>query len=96
MPQNPAGIPRGCVILPFSRNSEKAVKATTMAALVAVTIVHDAETPAEERLIEIIEASGEAEVLDTDDVLADLGLEEPFTEDDANMAANDNAPLTVI
>ena len=45
MPQNNAGIPDGCIILPFARNSEKAVKATTLAALVAVTIVHDAEFP---------------------------------------------------
>jgi len=95
MPQNNAGIPDGCIILPFARNSEKAVKATTLAALVAVTIVHDAEISAEERLIEIIEASGEAEVLDTEDALADLGLDGEG-EEDGTIFANDNTQLTVI
>ena len=96
MPQNNAGIPDGCIILPFARNSEKAVKATTLAALVAVTIVHDAEISAEERLIEIIEASGEAEVLDTEDALADLGLDGEGEEEDGTSFANDNTQLTVI
>ena len=95
MPQNNAGIPDGCIILPFARNSEKAVKATTLAALVAVTIVHDAEISAEERLIEIIEASGEAEVLDTEDALADLGLDEDGGEENGTTFANDNTKLTV-
>ena len=96
MPQNNAGIPDGCIILPFARNSEKAVKATTLAALVAVTIVHDAEISAEERLIEIIEASGEAEVLDTEDAIADLGLDGHGEEEDGTDFANDNTQLTVI
>ena len=96
MPQNNAGIPEGCIILPFSRDSEKAVKATTLAALVAVTVVHDAEISAEERLIEIIEASGEAEVLDTEDALTDLGLEGEGDEEEGSIVANDNTQLTVI
>lgn len=97
MPQNNAGIPEGCVILPFARNSETELKATTLAALVAVTIVHDKDVSAEERLIEIIEATGEAEVIDTEDALADLGLEEEGIEtEDGSAAANDNTMLTVI
>lgn len=95
MPHNKAGIPEGCIILPFAQNGEKTVKATTLAALVAVTIVHDADISAEERLIEIIEASGEAEVLDTEDALHDLGLEDVDIEEDIQ-AANDNTMMTVI
>lgn len=97
MPQNNAGIPDGCIILPFARNRETELKATTLAALVAVTIVHDKDVSAEERLIEIIEATGEAEVLDTEEALADLGLEGEMIEtEDSNPTANDNTKLTVI
>jgi acetylornithine deacetylase/succinyl-diaminopimelate desuccinylase-like protein len=97
MPQNKAGIPEGCVILPFARSGANELKATTLAALVAVTIVHDENISAEERLIEIIETSGEAEVLDTEDALAELGLEDEGTEaKDGDYAANDNTMMTVI
>ena len=97
MPQNKAGIPDGCIILPFARNGETELKATTLAALVAVTIIHDKDVSAEERLIEIIESTGEAEVLDTEDALTDLGLEgaEIETDTDSNVA-NDNTKLTVV
>ncbi len=99
MPQNKADIPDGCVILPFARNSATELKATTLAALVAVTIVHDKNISAEEQLIEIIEASGEAEVLDTEDALSDLGLESEVAEAKGGglpQPVNDNAAMTVV
>ena len=54
------------------KQSEKVVT-TTIAALIAVTILHDdAESP-EDKLIDMIEASGEAEVMDSSDALDMLG-----------------------
>ena len=69
----------------------------TMAVLLAITVVHDAGVSAEERLIEIIEQSGEAEVLDTEDALANLGIEPEGIqgEQSAPATANDNAPAVL-
>jgi len=67
-------------IIPFQprtikseKGQSKKVVTTTIAALVAVTILHDdAESP-EDKLIDMIEASGEAEVMDSSDALDMLG-----------------------
>ena len=42
---------------------------TTIAALIAVTILHDETESPEDKLIDMIEASGEAEVMDSSDAL---------------------------
>lgn len=97
----------GCVILPFvsppqlDRDldmDQSQVKTTSLAVLVAVTVLHDAKTSPEERLIELIEQSGEVEVLDRDEMLADFGLEDlDMAEDEpAIPIANDNAKLTAV
>ena len=86
-----------CRVIPFVRpvKNEDNVVASSIAAVIAVTILHhDGESP-ENRLLEIIEASGEAEVLDIADV-----LEEFETLGNAPMPfgqpANDNKYLTRI
>ena len=60
-----------CRVIPFVRPvaSEDAILTSSIAAVIAVTILHrEGESP-EERLLDIIDASGEAEVLDLADVV---------------------------
>ena len=99
MPNMDNGIQQGCNILPFAKQEigeSTATTSTTLAALLAITVVHDPSVSAEERLIEIIEQSGEVEVLDTDQALADLGIETELDTGPAGFAvANDNAPAVV-
>ena len=67
-------------IIPFQprtvkseKRQQKKVVTTTIAALIAVTILHDETESPEDKLIDMIEASGEAEVMDSSDVLDMLG-----------------------
>lgn len=100
MPNTEAGIRDGCVILPFAKPEfpSQNVKATTLAALVAITIIHDADISPEDRLIEIIESTGEAEVLDSEDTLTDLGLDDLDDQGNAILPdpVNDNSAVTII
>ena len=60
-----------CLVIPFVRPvaSEDTILTSDIAAVIAVTILHrEGESP-EERLLDIIDASGEAEVLDVADVM---------------------------
>ncbi|MDC3234892.1 hypothetical protein OBB02_02485 [Candidatus Puniceispirillum sp.] len=60
-----------CRVIPFVRPaaSEDTILTSSIATVIAVTIVHrEGESP-EERLLDIIDASGEAEVLDVADVM---------------------------
>ena len=60
-----------CRVIPFTKPlpSEDAILTSSIVAVVAVTILHrEGESP-EERLLEIIDASGEAEVFDIVDVI---------------------------
>ena len=61
-----------CSIIPFHRPEDQPENLTTtsIAAVIAVTILHSDKVSPEEKLLEIIEASGEAEVLDADDAAA--------------------------
>jgi hypothetical protein len=84
-----------CRVIPFLRpvTNEDNVVTSSIAAVIAVTILHyDGDSP-EERLLEIIEASGEAEVLDIADVLEEFetlgNAPTPF-----NRPANDNQYIT--
>ena len=100
MPNPENGIQHGCNILPFAKEDagESTATTTTMAALLAITVVHDAGVSAEQRLIEIIEQSGDAEVLDTEDVLSELGIEASEIQVGNPVGftgANDNAPAVV-
>ena len=60
-----------CRVIPFIRpvTNEDNVVTSSIAAVIAVTILHHESGSPEERLLEIIEASGEAEVLDIADAL---------------------------
>ena len=86
-----------CRVIPFVKpvTNKDNVVTSSIAAIIAVTILHHEGESPEERLLEIIEASGEAEVLDIADV-----LEEFETLGDApmplNQPANDNQYLTRI
>ena len=83
---------RGDIIpFPVDTSKSKGLLTTTIAALVAVTIAHDESVTAEDKLLELIESSGEAEVMDSQEAL-DL-LEEPvFVDGGQNLPkpANDN------
>ena len=60
-----------CRVIPFERPARREEKLTTtsIAAVIAVTILHrEGESP-EDRLLDIIDASGEAEILDVADVM---------------------------
>ena len=97
MPNVEANIAKECVILPFNRKDlkEDKLQTTSLAALVAVTILHGKDECPEEKLMEIIERSGEAEILDAEDAYADLGLDVE-TSSQTLAATNDNNPYEVI
>ena len=60
-----------CLVIPFviPVANEDTILTSSIATVIAVTILHrEGESP-EERLLEIIDASGEAEVLDVADVM---------------------------
>ena len=86
-----------CRVIPFVRpvTSEDNVVTSSIAAVIAVTILHHEGESPEERLLEIIEASGEAEVLDIADALEELETlgNAPMPLD---QPANDNQYLTRI
>ena len=86
-------------IIPFQPRTPKSgkeqikeVATTTIAALIAVTILHDETESPEEKLIEIIEACGEAEVMDSSDALDMLVEINPHQaqETEAKTPSNDN------
>ena len=86
-----------CRVIPFIRpvNNEDNVVTSSIAAVIAVTVLHHEGESPERRLLEIIEASGEAEVLDIADVIEEfetLGN----TPIPPNRPANDNQYLTRI
>ena len=86
-----------CRVIPFVRpvTNEDNVVTSSIAAVIAVTILHHEGESPEEHLLEIIEASGEAEVLDIADVLEEFetlgNVPMPF-----DGPANDNQFLTRI
>ena len=63
-----------CRVIPFVRpvTNEDNVVTSSIAAVIAVEILHHEGESPEERLLEIIEASGAAEVLDISDVLEEF------------------------
>ncbi len=83
-----------CSIIPFHRPEDRAENLTTtsIAAVIAVEILHSDNVSPEEKLLEIIEASGEAEVLDADDAAAEF---ETFHDEMIPVAINDNSIDTV-
>ena len=86
-----------CRVIPFERPARREEKLTTssIAAVIAVTVLHyEGESP-ETRFLEIIESSGEAEVLDVIDELDqfyEIGNNQPMT----NNAVNDNGSMVLV
>ena len=62
-----------CHVIPFHRPQIQSdeVAATSIAAVIAVTVLHSSTESPEDRLLEILESSGEVEVLDADEALGD-------------------------
>ena len=67
---------QNCRVIPFVRPlaSEDTIQTSNIAAVIAVTILHRENESPEERLLDIINASGEAEVLDVVDVMEEHGI----------------------
>ncbi len=86
-----------CRVIPFERPARREEKLTTssIAAVIAVTVLHyEGESP-ETRFLEIIESSGEVEVLDVIDELDqfdEIGNNQPMT----NNAVNDNGSMVLV
>ncbi len=79
-----------CSIIPFQRPETQSENLITssIAAVIAVTILHSKNVSPEDKLLEIIEASSEAEVLDAEEAEAEF---EPFGNDLFPIASNDNS-----
>ena len=95
MTDRDAGQP--CRVIPFERpaRSEDQLKTSSIAAVIAVTILHyEGESP-ETRLLEIIDSSGEAEVLDVIDAL-DQFDEIDHNQPIADHAVNDNSQILLL
>ena len=86
-----------CRVIPFERPARREDQLTTsnIAAVIAVTVLHyEGESP-ETRLLEIIESSGEAEVLDVIDALDqfdEISHDQPVPDD----AVNDNSQMVLV
>ena len=86
-----------CRVIPFERPARREDQLTTssIAAVIAVTVLHyEGESP-ETRLLEIIESSGEVEVLDVIDAL-DQFDENSHDQPTADHAVNDNSQLVPV
>ena len=86
-----------CRVIPFKRPAQREKQLTTssIAAVIAVTVLHyEGESP-ETRLLEIIESSGEAEVFDVVDALEESD-EFGQTQAVAKHAVNDNEQMALL
>ncbi len=61
-------------IIPFSprKANQKNFTVTTIATIIAVSVLHSDDENPEDKLIELIESSGEAEILDALDATDDI------------------------
>ena len=86
-----------CRVIPFERPARREEKLTTssIAAVIAVTVLHyEGESP-EARFLDIIESSGEAEVLDVTDALdqfEEISHDQPMSGN----AVNDNSQIVLV
>ena len=95
MTDRDAGQP--CRVIPFERPArpEEKITTSTIAAVIAVTVLHfEGESP-ETRLLEIIESSGVAEVLDVADAL-DQFDEIYHDQPTADHPVNDNIEIVLV
>ena len=95
MTDRDAGQP--CRVIPFERPSKREDQLTTssIAAVIAVTVLHNEGQSPETRLLEIIESSGEAEVLEVTDALDKFDEIGP-NQQMAKNAMNDNNQMILV
>mgnify|MGYP001174999137 CR=1 FL=1 len=79
-------------IIPFSprKSVSQNVSVSTIATVIAVTILHNNDENPEDRLIELIESSGEVEILDALDATDDLKIIDPEQKELHIKPLNDN------
>ena len=82
-------------IIPFSpRNSgSQNISGSTIATIIAVTVLHSDDENPEDKLIELIESSGEIEILDTLDATDDCKIVDHEQKDLFLKASNDNQQI---
>ena len=78
-----------CHVIPFNRPEiqPEEVAATSIAAVIAVTVLHTSSESPEDRLLAILEQSGEVEILDADEA---LGAGESLSTELSMAPVNDN------
>ena len=83
-----------CRVIPFVKPATNGTETvtSTIAAVIAVTILHQAGQSPEDRLLEILEQSGEVEVIDIIDAVEDFGQSDEAMA--IQLPANDNRFLT--
>ena len=79
-------------VIPFSprKSTKTGVKVTTIAAVIAVIVLHSDDENPEEKLLDLIESSGEAEILDALDATDDLEVDEYNKINITLIPANEN------
>ena len=84
-----------CHVIPFNRPEiqPEEVAATSIAAVIAVTVLHTSSESPEDRLLAILEQSGEVEILDADEA---LGAYEPLDAEAYIVPVNDNGQFGVL
>jgi len=84
-----------CCVIPFHRPTppKEEVAATSIATVIAVTVLHPSSESPEDRLISILEQSGDVELLDATDALAEFDAKSDATP--PIQAVNDNTKLRV-
>ena len=84
-----------CHVIPFQppRAQSEELAATSIAAVIAVTVLHSSDESPEDRLLTILEQSGEVEVLDAEEAFGDCEI---YYEDQMTPPANDNTYMSVI
>ena len=84
-----------CHVIPFNRPEiqPEEVAATSIAAVIAVTVLHTSSESPEDRLLEILEQSGDVEVLDADEA---LGAYETVDAELCMAPVNDNGQFAIL
>ena len=79
-------------IIPFSprKSNQQNVLVTTIATIIAVTILHNDDENPEDKLMTLIESSGEVEILDALDATDDLEIVEREKISSTLKPSNDN------
>ena len=84
-----------CHVIPFNRPEiqREEVAATSIAAVIAVTVLHTSSESPEDRLLAILEQSGEVEILDADEA---FGAYEASDAEAYMVPVNDNGQFAVL